>query len=151
MSKERGPTDSIGDAIRGSAHRTRDLAVFGDGVRRRVLNAAVGRLQGKDVTRVSLEFDLRITKRPPVVDVPDPTEIDVCYEICDSVQCYVECSNPFHLKVDPRPFTCELLWQAFREATGEAKMAAFLELVSSRCIAWPVLVKVFAVADAGNA
>lgn len=91
------------------AMQTSNLEEFGRAVLKQALLAAArqqreGRATGNTI-QVQLPFSLREIEpprspRPPdLPKPPDPSTIDVCWETCGSVACYVDCSNPVDLDI----------------------------------------------------
>jgi len=91
-SKSRIDYKELSSSIKHSVNRTRSLEVFGESLRRVVLEAAAkdvakGKLTG--TVNVNLTYRVAPSKTPP-----SPTEVNVCWEICFSRQCYIECEAP---------------------------------------------------------
>jgi hypothetical protein len=79
-----------------SVNRTSSLEVFGESVREQLLNSAARDVaKGSLTSKVNLTFTVRVIRRPPLPPrVPSPTEINVCWEMCSSLRCYIECEAP---------------------------------------------------------
>jgi hypothetical protein len=90
-------TDSkaVAEASSAAAKRTTSLEVFASGIRQQLLEASAKEAaKGKMDAKVDLSFRVRTFQRK----VPSPLEIDVCWEMCGGLHCYLECSAPNPLK-----------------------------------------------------
>jgi hypothetical protein len=124
------PPDELAGFLEGAARPRLSPEDFAREVERGALLAAAravreGKLQERTI-EIELPFEVTVLPDPfppPDPDIfppfPGPNEVDVCWEVCFSLNCYIDCSRP-DIGID-RPIrrrTCEDIWEDFRNATN---------------------------------
>jgi hypothetical protein len=98
-SQEKPPAQTdkaLAQAMTNSIKRTGSLEVFGENVRQQILDAAAKEIaKGNLSPTVDVKFTVRVIRGVPSLPrVPSPAEVNVCWEMCSSLRCYIECSAP---------------------------------------------------------
>lgn len=134
----------LADALQRSAISTADLTSFGEAIAREVLLSASEQVRNRRTlpTDIALNLEFRVRELPPLYSVPQPGDIDVCWEICPTggrsfLQCYINCSAPSFGTFRP-PFlvrTCDAIWEDYQNADNMIIRIQYLrELLLNDCI-----------------
>jgi hypothetical protein len=122
-----GP-DDIAGLFEDAAHPRLTARGFAREVEKQALLAAAEMVRERGLKEKTVEVDLRFKVTlipdpfpphpPEFPPVPGPNEIDFCWEICFSLNCYLNCSLP-GIDFEPRPLrTCKDIWEDYRNATS---------------------------------
>ncbi len=135
-SRPMGPND-IAHFFEAAAHPRLSAKGFAREVEKRTLLAAASVVREKNLKEKTVEVDLRLKVTlipgpfppdpPEFPPVPGPDEIDMCWEICFDLECYLGCSGP-GFDFDYRPLrTCKEIWEDYNEANSTVRRIQYLE------------------------